>query len=732
MNIARISIALLLVALIQSGGVTAAQKAGAAAQKAGTGEPKTTAGQSHTPQQEPTQTPSGQPSSASPDAATPSSQQANQPPTFRAGVNFVRVDVIITDKKGQPAGDLTIADFQVYEDDKLQKIEQFKLIQSDGLVHPGEDPPREIRTTSDEEVEAARDDVRLFAIFFDDYHTRDISAMVVKTPLTQFVQTQLGPKDLVALMYPLTPLDAVTFTRNQDLIVSAIQKFEGRKYKYEPRNMFEEKYAHYPTEQVELIRNQVVIGGLRALATHLGSLREGRKAIIYVGEGFGSVLPQSMRNLDAQVALPQTTRPDGPFEASTSFFAQSDVLLQLRDVYDAANKNNTAIYTLDPRGLATNEFQIDDIASPSVDRAVLQQTQDTLRVLAEQTDGRAIVNRNDLAKGLAQIVRDSSAYYLLGYNSLQAPVDGKFHEIKVRLSDRAKSRGLQLRARRGYVAPTPEDIKRATAPSAPAVATPVQQALASMVQPAGAPRYVRSWIGMSRGDSGKTRVTYVWEPMPAPPGLHREQASRVSLLVANEQGDLLFRGKAGAAPSSGAASTSSAPNAPVDTAAMRTGVGAPVSVSFDLPPGKIEMRLAVEAAAGGVLDSEQRELTVPDLSGGAALLSTPRVYRARTVREAQVIARDGAAVPLAGRDFARTEHVIVRFDSYAGGPPSAVLLNSHGQRITDVPVTAATAGGTHLIDFPLGALATGEYVLEISAKGSGGTETKELVPLKIS
>ena len=56
----------------------------------------------------------------------------------------------------------------------------------------------------------------------------------------------------------------------------------------------------------------------------------------------------------------------------------------------------------------------------------------TLQTLAENTDGRAIVNRNDLAKGMEQIVRDSSAYYLLGYNSTQAPQDGKFHPIRVR------------------------------------------------------------------------------------------------------------------------------------------------------------------------------------------------------------------------------------------------------------------------------------------------------------
>ena len=84
---------------------------------------------------------------------------------------------------------------------------------------------------------------------------------------------------------------------------------------------------------------------------------------------------------------------------------------------------------------------------------------DTLRIMAEQTDGRAIVNRNDLTLAMKQIVRDSSAYYLLGYNSTSAPTDGKFHEIKVRM----RRPGVQVRARRGYWALSPADVERMAA-----------------------------------------------------------------------------------------------------------------------------------------------------------------------------------------------------------------------------------------------------------------------------
>ena len=123
-------------------------------------------------------------------------------------------------------------------------------------------------------------------------------------------------------------------------------------------------------------------------------------------------------------------------------------------------------------------------------------------MLADQTDGRAIVNRNDLEGGLRQIVRDSSAYYLLGYNSTQAPSDGKFHQLKVRV----KRPGMQVRARRGYWAMTAEETARAASPPKPGPPPAVQAALSSLAV-ASRRDVIRTWIGSTKGENGKTRVT---------------------------------------------------------------------------------------------------------------------------------------------------------------------------------------------------------------------------------
>ncbi len=676
------------------------------------------------------------------DPATPPQGDNQQPATFRGGVNFVRVDVLVTDKKAQPVVDLSQADFQVFEDGQPQAIEQFKLIKVDGNPKPGDPPPRVIRNRDDEESEAARDDVRVFAILLDDYHTRRSNSISVRQPLTRFIETQLRPNDLIGVMYPLTPVGDVTFTHDHAGVIGAIERFEGRKFDYRPRNQIEEQYVRYPTETVERIRNDVVMGAVRGLAVRLGSLREGRKALIFVSEGFTAMLPPQMRREDASA-------PENPFqtavaagaqdsnrELTAEWFGQSDVYMRMREVTDLANRNNTAVYSLDPRGLAPFEYGLDDTMGPppsfATDSRALRMTQDTLRVLSEETDGRAIVNRNTLGEGLAQIARDSSVYYLIGYNSVRAPVDGKFHQIEVKV----KRRDVDVRARKGYWAMTVADMSRIANPT-PDTAKPVQTALASIATSVQAGKYVRTWIGTERGANGKTRVTLVWEPLPQQAGVRRNQPGRVSVLAANSKGDLVFRGRAPDAALA-AAGPSAAPN---DTGA--NGVRVPVASAqvasqrlvFDAPPGKMELRMTVEAAGGGgTLDQENRILDVPDLTAPQTSMSTPRVHRARNARELQVLAADASATPTATREFSRTERLLLRFDVYGVGTdtptPTAALLNRSGTKMSDVPIVAASAGGTHQIDLGLNSIPAGEYLVQITVKGASG-EATELVPFRV-
>src|SRR5436190_7316732 len=212
--------------------------------------------------QQPTPAPPGQqPSSQQPAAQQPPAQQPpatpdQQPPVIRTGINYVRVDVIVTDKSGSPVLDLKADDFTVAEDKKPQKIDSFTIVKVDELSKAETRPPIAIRNLYEEEQEAARPDVRLFVILLDDYHVRRGNDMASRKPLIDFIQNQLAPADMVALMYPLTPVSDLHFSRDRDSLSNAVQKFEGRKFNYEPRNMFEEQYANYPAATVERVRNQ--------------------------------------------------------------------------------------------------------------------------------------------------------------------------------------------------------------------------------------------------------------------------------------------------------------------------------------------------------------------------------------------------------------------------------------------------------------------------------------------
>jgi VWFA-related protein len=645
----------------------------------------------------------------------PSQQQQDpqQPPVIRTGINFVRVDVIVTDGKGEAVLDLKPEDFVVEEGGKAQKIESFAVVKVDPVAQAEVRQPQ-IRSVLDEEREAARPDVRLFVILLDDYHVRRGNDMAVREPLMRFIQNQLAPADMVAIMYPLTPVSDIRFSRNRDSLAGAIKQFEGRKFNYEPKNMFEEQYAYYPAATVERIRNQVSMSALEAACMQMGALREGRKSIIYVSEGFTTVLPSQLN--DPVAALPGLRNPNrGNVSAPqvddrTRMMAQSDVNYDMRQVFDTCNRQNTSIYPVDPRGLAVFEYGINEGVSITADADDLQSTLDSLHVLANNTDGRAIVNRNDLDVGMRQIMRDSSSYYLIGYNSSEAPTDGKFHEIKVNV----KRRGVNVRARKGYWALTAEDAARATAPPKPEVPSAVAEALTSLVEPPGG-RRTRHWIGAARGENGAARMTFVWEAVPAPAGARETTpAARVMLTAVSEAGNPLFRGRI-------------QPDASLAASAPPRG-----AATFDAPPGPLQLRIVYEGKDGEVVDSAIRELTVPDFTTVDVSLATPQVYRARTPKEIQTLRTQPGAIPTTDRVFSRVERLLIRTEAYAPGGAvemTARLLNRSGEAMTDVPV--AMTGATAEIDLSLSPLAAAEYVLELNAKNASGSTAQELVAFRI-
>jgi VWFA-related protein len=646
------------------------------------------------------------PQPQNPPAQPPPQDPQQRPPTFKAGINFVRVDVIVSDRDGNPILDLKPEEFRVSEDGKAQKIEQFDVIKIDPLDQIEGPTNSEIRSQEDEMREAARPEVRLFVILLDDYHVRRGNDMAVRKPLIDFIQNQLAPADMVAIMYPMTPVNDISFTRSRSALVSAIEKFEGRKFNYTPRNEYEEQYSFYPAATVERLRNQITMGALEAAAIRMGGLREGRKSIIFVSEGFTESLPPQLS--DPVAALPGLGNPNRGDPSARGneredWARKTDLLSDLRQVFQTVNTQNTSIYSVDPRGLAVFEYGINEGIGLQADAAGLQSSLDTLHVLSNNTDGRAIVNRNDLAVGMKQIMRDSSGYYLLGYTSSAAPTDGRFHEIKVNVT----RKGVQVRARKGYWALTESDVARVTAPRKPDAPAAVTKALTALAEPPGG-RAARFWIGTARAEGGRSRVTVVWEPGRTESGARGlSPAARVQLTAVAPNGQPVFRRRL---PDAAAV--------PADT----TSAGG--SASFDVAPGQLQLRMTVEAADGQVLDASVREITVPDYTRVEVALGTARIYRGRTARDIQVIRADAAAPPAAERTFSRTERLLVRVESYGpGGTSPAVtgkLLNRAGAAMADLTFQPV-ANGAFETELALSSLAAGEYLIEMNAKSESGT-----------
>jgi len=324
-----------------------------------------------------------------------------QPPIFRGGTTLVQVDAIVADASGQPIVDLVAGDFEVLDDGRPVAIQRVRFLGA--AVYSGDPALAPIRTHDDEEREASRDDVRVYAIFLDDYHVQRLGELRVVEPLLAFVNL-LPPTDLVAVYYPLDSMTDVHFERDRAPVIKAIRAFRGRRGDYTPTRPVEEEHLRHP-QAIESIRRQITTSALEGLATHLGGIKQGRKTVLFVSEGF------------------------------------AEPISELQDVYQAANRSNVAIYPIDPRGMTGSNGGT--TAGQMMNFAV--GARDMLRTLAFETGGRAIVYRNDIRGETQQIVRDASAYYLIAYESPH-PDDGKFHRVSVR----AKRPRATVFARTGY------------------------------------------------------------------------------------------------------------------------------------------------------------------------------------------------------------------------------------------------------------------------------------------
>ena len=345
------------------------------------------------------------------------------PPTFRAGVEAVVLDVSVLDKDRRPVRGLTAADFTILEDGKPQDIRTFKAIDLDDVVESLPAPwVREVAP------DIRRNDEfrghRVVVMVLDDASMEDASDVLLARRLGRTIVDQLPPDDIAAVVYTLKKDEGQVFTKDRAKLRAAVGRFNSA-----PRGMGG-KYT----------LQRATVDTLQRIAEWMGELPEGRKALFFVSSG----LP-----LDAERA----SEPKLPQDGDVGDLNRS-LYLVLSAAIDAARRANVSVYSADPGGLRVD---------------ATTKEHDFLKTLSNNTAGFAVVDTNDPAPGIAQVYRENGSYYLLGYQPTNNRTQGRYRKVEVRVN----RPGATVRTRSGYVEPSADKPARkpASRSEPPQVAT---------------------------------------------------------------------------------------------------------------------------------------------------------------------------------------------------------------------------------------------------------------------
>jgi VWFA-related protein len=667
-------------------------------------------------------------------AAQDSAAQGSPQPTFRTEANYVRVDVYPT-ANGAPVTDLRKDDFEILEEGAPQTIDAFEHVLVAGNVP--QEQRREPTTVAESRAMVENPRARVFVIFLDYYHVDVAGSHAMRDTLVDALDRFLGPEDLVAVMTPeMSALD-LSFARKTVTTRGMLEKYWiwGERDQIVPRDPQDEQYrqcygVYDPTiaeEMIERRREKLVLDGLQDLVRHLRGAREERKAILSISSGWRLftpndalqrvVGPKGGRTQPAPVGLPPvgvdpatgritTGNTSGPPGSTTQDacdrdrmnFARIDNRQQFRDIAEEANRANVTFYPLDPRGLTAFDEPIMKLGTsgppppplpPSVDRARLTARLESLRALAADTDGMAIVQTNDLEGGFKRIVDDLSSYYLLGYYSTRK-MDGRFHSIRVRV----KRPGVQVRARRGYLAPSAAEVAAAANRAKVNTASALDPAFleSKAVEAALAPLnsqtrerslYLQAVAGWRPG--GTAGVWAVGELSTAPVW---KAGADVDVMLVGKDGETLDAQK-------------------VQVAAGTRHFGAAFVPPAGLAPG--DYTLNVRARGRGL------DLGPTSASLAVLLRAAPLASDALLVRRG--VTTGNREVRTADVRFRRTDQLGVDMPFAGDEPATARLLGRNGQALP-LPVTVAMRDDPdgsrwQTARVSLAPLTVGDYVIEL-------------------
>jgi len=411
-----------------------------------------------------TPAPAQQPPAGQPPAA------AQERPTFRMQVDFVTNDVIVRDDKGNFVPDLKKDEFEIWEDGVKQDIASMTVVTggrvTNVLAPPPPPPPEGIILPPSR----PRNDVsgRIFLFFVDDLHLQFHNTGRVRDLFKRISKELVHDGDMFGIVSSGPSSIAIDMTYDKNRLEEAIKKIAGSELK--PSDIINGASGAEGPSEVRY-RAHVAFSTVYDLLNNLEQVHNRRKALVYVSDGYdfnpfqdarlGLMDPNSpfaqneMARSQNQANKQQnddgttTNNSPDPFtqqQKQNETFADADLARELGELTRQANRSNVTVYTIDPRGLV-GMSDIDEQVDPQQWGEFVRKSQDSLRVIAEETGGLAVVNQNDMSKALKRIDAETSDYYVLGYQSKNSDSTRRRRQIDVKVT----RKGAQVWFRKEYV-----------------------------------------------------------------------------------------------------------------------------------------------------------------------------------------------------------------------------------------------------------------------------------------
>jgi VWFA-related protein len=558
-------------------------------------------------------------------------------------IELVRLDVVVTDKKGQLVRGLGQSDFVVLEDGKPQRLTHFVAT---GRTPAASTPSPEVAAPTlpaPVSVPAPAGPSRIIVIVVDELHIAAANMEQVKQSLRRMIDEFVAADDQIALVGTGSDL-LVQPTTDRAVLRQGIAGLIARALTVQPA----------PGSSMTALQAELLLAGdpaaLRLASENFQadpanlaanaplSVDQSRRAEDTVKRQARAVLAESLRISSATLRTlsdvlrsmaPRTGRKlcllvsDG-FQVGTG--TSEDREPEMRRLIDASLRSGSVVYSLTSTGLTTG---VSDVSLPAlnsppglqaqVDRRGEQIERDTLERVADETGGFLVRGTNDLAGGLRRMLDDNEVYYLMAYEPANTRREGRFRRLEVKLPHHA---GFTVRTRKGYL--EPDDRKpglRAKAEESP------DGEAARALEPAQA----RALLANVHAGALPVRLTTDWFDVPpaGPRAVVRAHFDVARVFWQEAQG----RHRAEIEIVGGVYDTAGkAVGAPFGKRAVldltrgeqerlvRNGLQ--YQELLPLAPGRYEVRLVAHERGGPLAGGAAQWVEIPDLGGGALAVSS--------------------------------------------------------------------------------------------------------------